>query len=239
MTTLAEQTTPGEDWAARAAGLILKDLRKRKGIGNALDDVDDDVLLEIQATIAEIARNALGSEQPSERPEPPAEVSEPKTTKLDGRIPKAIQVFSEATSEPSDEFELKDAFVDLVEGVMAHNGNQIFILAQPTGELEVRARIERKVHNLYTSGNHDALSALCATIVAAGRDRVPYLPSRPFESIITKTSIDQHGLRFPDKLKTIHALIEPLTKGMFIDLRLHCETAGTSLVSQAAEGDTA
>lgn len=224
MTSLTGDATPGEDWAVRATRFILEDLRDRKGIGNALDDVDDDILLEIQKTIAEIVRNSLGTAQLPEQTEPPTEVSRPKTVKIDRRIPMAIRLFGEAASEGADEFALKDAFIDLVEGVMSHNGNQIFILAQPTGELEVRARIERKVHRLHSSENHDALSALCATIAAAGRDRVPYLPSRRYESMITSTSIDQHGLRFPEKLKTIHALIEPLSKGMFIDIRLDFES---------------
>ncbi len=210
----------GADWATRAADLILENLKERKGVGDELDQVDEDVLLEIQETMAGIIRKASGAPPPAEPTEPEPEANEKVANKPDNRVHEAIQVFSSATFKPVDEFELKDAFVELIEGILAKNARQIYILAQPTGELEVRASIERKVHTLQTFPNHDALAALCATIVAAARDRVPYLPSRPFESIITRESIDRHGLRFPEQLETIHALIEPLTKGMFIDLRL-------------------
>lgn len=69
-------------------------------------------------------------------------------------------------------------------------------------------------------------------------DIVPYLPTRPFESIISRTSIDQHGLRFPEQLETMHAFIEPLNKGMFIDIRLRFNGANHSAMSLAANGDT-
>lgn len=211
----------GADWATRAADLILENLKERKGMGDELDQVDEDILFEIQETMAGIIRKESGAPSPAESTKPKPELTESVANRPDNRVRDAIQVFSSAIYKPVDEFELKDAFVDLIEGILAKNGRQIYILAQPTGELEVRASIERKVHTLHTSQNHDALAALCATIVAAARDRAPYLPSRPFESIITKESIGQHGLRFPDQLKTIHALIEPLNKGMFIDIRLH------------------
>jgi hypothetical protein len=233
-----EATTSVGDWATRAADLILEDLKGRKGVGNELDNVDDEIFQEIQDTMAEIIRKSQGVTSPTKQTEPEHQPAKQERVKPDNRIRKAIRVFSDATALPTDEFELKDAFVDLIEGVLASNAHQVFILAQPTGELEVRARINRKVHTLHSSGNHDALGALCATIVAAGRDRVPYLPARPFESVITKASIDQHGLRFPVQLKAIHALIEPLSKGMFIDIRLHFEGANPSTVSQAADGDT-
>lgn len=227
----------GRDWATVAADLIIKDLKGRKGVGNELDHVDDEILKEIQDTMAEIIRKSAGTAPLTVQSEAKLEPTKRVEVKPDHRIRDSLQVFSSATTQPVDEFELKDAFVDLIDGVLAKNANQIFLVAQPTGELEVRARINRKVHTLHTSANQDALGALCATIVAAGRDRVPYLPSRPFESVITKTSIDQHGLRFPDRLKSIHALLEPLSKGMFIDIRLRFEEVNPAKASMASHGD--
>jgi hypothetical protein len=232
-----EATTSVDDWATRAADLILEDLKGRKGVGNELDNVDADILFEIQETMAEIMRNSAGVTSPSEQPDLQPHPAKQAKVKPDNRIREAIEIFSTSMSQPMDEFELKDAFVDLVEGVLATNARKMYVVAQPTGELEVRASVNRKVHTLYTAGNHDALSALCATIVAAGQKRMPYLPSRPFESIITRDSIDQHGLRFPKQLKTIHAMIEPLNKGMFIDLLLEFKEVETSTASQAADGD--
>jgi hypothetical protein len=227
---MTEQSkNPAEDWAARAAGLILNDLQGRKGIGNELDNIDQDILLEIIDTMAEFIRQSARTASPGEQAEPETQPIARKEIRPDNRIRKAIQVFSAATSQPMDEFELKDAFVDLIEGVLANDATQIYILAQPTGELEVRARVNRKVHTLYTAATQDALGALCATIVAAGRDRVPYLPSRPFESIITQTSIDEHGLRFPEPLRTIHALIEPLSIGFLAVVKKSIQTYSSAI----------
>jgi hypothetical protein len=46
------------DWAKTAASRILADLGGRRGIGDALDDVDGDVRLEILRTLADIIRTA-------------------------------------------------------------------------------------------------------------------------------------------------------------------------------------
>lgn len=49
-----------EGMASEAVRLVLEDLRDRSGIGNALEEIDDDVRAEMEATHAAIVRRVCG-----------------------------------------------------------------------------------------------------------------------------------------------------------------------------------
>ena len=46
------------DWWDEAAALVLTELKGRRGIGQAFDEIDDDIKQEIYETIAEIIKKA-------------------------------------------------------------------------------------------------------------------------------------------------------------------------------------
>ncbi len=55
--------TPAADWAHYAARGILADLTDRRGIKHGFDDIDEDVRIEMVASLAEIIRSAAQERQ--------------------------------------------------------------------------------------------------------------------------------------------------------------------------------
>jgi len=59
-----EDATPPADWAHRAARGVIADLTDRRKIKNGFDGIDEDVRIEIVATLATIIRAALDNAGP-------------------------------------------------------------------------------------------------------------------------------------------------------------------------------
>jgi hypothetical protein len=219
--------TSADDWADNASRTIVLDLRDRKGLGNAFDEADRDIQEEIRSTIADIIRAATpttvvtDAATPAPETEPPAAPPKEEVFVPDVRIGKSVKTFIEANSTDFNHYVLKDALIDLLEGVMSHQAKQIHIRTSSKG-FEIRAKISGKPRVLHSCSDTTAMLVLCATVAASVKDRIPYIPSRRFASIITKTSIDPHGLKFPDALELVQVSIEPLSDNcVYIDMRLH------------------
>jgi hypothetical protein len=216
---------PG-DWADKASRDIFEDFEGRSGVGNALEEVDDEIREEIRSTMAAIIRAAskgvAGEASGNTAPECGNVVQRPKEDVFvpDKRIRKSMKTFIEANSTDFNHYVLKDALVDLLEGVMSHDAKQVHVVSSAKG-IEIRARIGGKQRVLHQSDDATGIHALCATIVAGVKDRNPYISGRPFASIITKASIDPLGVKFPDSLELVQVSIEPLSGGTCIDMKLH------------------
>ena len=61
-----EDAAPPQDWAHRAARGVIADLTDRRKIKYGFDGIDEDVRIEIVATLASIIRAALDSTEPGE-----------------------------------------------------------------------------------------------------------------------------------------------------------------------------
>lgn len=53
-----------DDWAQTAADAVIDNLRDRRGIRQAFDGVDDEVMEEIRDTLAGIIRDTAATDQP-------------------------------------------------------------------------------------------------------------------------------------------------------------------------------